>query len=101
KVPGTVFRLSPDRTSFTTLHTFDPGFSTPGPIAIATDGNLYGIASVTRELYRISAPESATPTYTTLASPPLGGSLIQALDGHFYANGAFNDAGQIYRITTA
>jgi uncharacterized repeat protein (TIGR03803 family) len=95
KVPGTVFRLSPDRTSFTTLRTFDPAFNWPGPIAIGTDGNLYG-TDPAGSFYRISTPGGATPGYTTLASLPFGTStLVLAADGHFYAG----SGGQIYRIT--
>jgi uncharacterized repeat protein (TIGR03803 family) len=50
---GTVFRMEPDGTGFTTLHAFpsstDDGVNPHGPLVLGKDGAIYGLCARTRD----------------------------------------------------
>lgn len=100
--PGTLFRISPDRSTFTELHVFNDGQSSSVPTAIALgpDGRVvYGIGT-RLAFYRASVSDPAD--YTVLATLPgtTGPSSTNFLtfggDGHFYAG----TPQSIYRVTS-
>ena len=112
---GTVFRVTPDGTTFSILHAFGGG-SLDGaqPLAAllqATDGNFYGTtqqggASSRGTVFRMTPAGGVTVVYAFKGgvdgASPRG--LIQASDGNLYGmtslNGAFN-GGTAFRLTLA
>jgi uncharacterized repeat protein (TIGR03803 family) len=96
---GTIFKVSADGKTLTTLHNFGEGNSDGGfpydGVVLATDGNLYGttsagigIANEYGTIYRIAPDGTGYSilydfTNTTDGSYPKGG-LLQETDGAFY-----------------
>jgi len=108
---GTIFRVSPDGSSYTNLHVFkaaDGGYSQAGLVQ-GSDGNFYGTASgggVNGQgtIFQITT----NGTYANLHQ--LGGNegaqpesaLVQGNDGNFYGTasaGGANSCGTIFRIS--
>ncbi len=88
-VPGTVFRIPPDRLWVPTLHTF-ADYEPSGRLVVATDGNVYGFHAAT--FYRLT-PDGVFTTIGTVPSP--GNDLLQGADGDFYGTAGNG----IYRMT--
>ena len=126
---GTVFELSADGTTFTTLHSFDAldanyenndGAAFNGALIVGSDGNLYGTAQAggannMGTVFQVAPGQ--VPDFTVLhtfsAKDPTaftnadGGhpdsSLVQGNDGAFYGtafDSGANRTGTVYRITS-
>ena len=110
---GTVYMLSPDGATFTTLHTFDgaDGAGPEGGLLQASDGFLYG-TTVNRgpngggTVFKISTDGTMFATLHAFGGGVFGGpyfGLIQADDGFLYgtasADGAFGD-GTVFAVST-
>ena len=96
---GTLFKITPDGKTLTTLHNFGPGtsdgvFPYSGPV-LASDGALYGVTffggsedSSCGTIYRISPDGTGYETLYILTNPMDGchpkGGLLQGTDGAFY-----------------
>jgi uncharacterized repeat protein (TIGR03803 family) len=109
---GTIFKITSDGV-LTTIYSFTGGTDNSGPIgklALATDGNFYGIAQ--GNLYPYSATFfkiTSSGVLTTLhdfsdvdGHPQEG--VIQATDGDFYGTsygGPYPGNGFVYKVTTA
>jgi uncharacterized repeat protein (TIGR03803 family) len=110
---GTIFRIAPDGSGFTTLHVFQmsDGAVPKGPLILASDGNLYGTTHEggAHNSGTIFKMDTAGAQWTTLyqfagtdGSHPLCG-LLQAADGNLYGTttgGGASGMGTIFRIDT-
>src|SRR5262245_35043049 len=103
---GTIFRLDADGT-FTTLHDFAvaEGSHPYAGLLHASDGNLYGMTSVT--IFRIAPDGSGFATVHSFngsdGAYPYG-ALIEGLDGNLYgttSQGGAQNIGTIFKIDKA
>jgi uncharacterized repeat protein (TIGR03803 family) len=103
---GTVFRMTPDGTSFTVLHAFTfgtDGGNSEAPLIQATDGNFYGTTRY--NIFRMAPDGTVMILHAFTGSPDgagPGATLIQATDGNFYGTtvaGGSAGFGTVFRMT--
>jgi uncharacterized repeat protein (TIGR03803 family) len=111
---GTVFKLKPDGTGFTTLKRFDgdtEGANPRAALIFGVDGALYGTttpsggASGVGTVFKLNPDGSGFMVLTNLDGNAMGGNpeagLVQGLDGAFYGktiSGGANGAGTVFKI---
>lgn len=103
---GTIYRVVPGaNSSVSTIYSFDAEtYSPDSPMTAAADGNLYGVTSVWKKLYRVTPeaiPKVNVFSFAFEGSGEADDVLIQASDGALYGtiHGNQFGAGGIYRIT--
>ena len=112
---GTIFRVSPDGSGYTTLHAFDrysEGNFVDSGLTLGKDGNFYGTASggssnFNGSVYKMTPAGVLTILYSfsgTDGSAPDYCELVQARDGNFYgttSTGGKYSNGSVFEITPA
>jgi uncharacterized repeat protein (TIGR03803 family) len=80
-----------------------------GPLALATNGDFYGVtsgggANNAGTVFEIEPPRKLTTLYSFSAGVPPSSGLIQAINGDFYGttnSGGVNGQGSVFKITAA
>ena len=113
---GTVFKISPDGSTFSTLHAFDysDGANPNASLVKGDDGNFYGTttyggARETGTVFKISPDGSSFSTLHTFDftngyynGAYLNSSLVKGDDGNFYGTTVTDDpygAGTVFKIS--
>jgi uncharacterized repeat protein (TIGR03803 family) len=110
---GTVYKISGASTTvFEVLHNFDGthGCLPSGPLALGTDGNLYGTtlsggAADAGVVFRLMLRPGKSPVFTVLANfdgvtlNSSLGALVQGPDGNFYGTAQSSAFGAVFKIT--
>jgi uncharacterized protein (TIGR03437 family) len=114
---GAIFRVSPNGSGFTTLHSFDryaEGNFVDAGLTLGKDGNFYGTASggsanFNGSIFKMTPAGALTVLYSFSAAATDGSApdyceLVQAGDGNFYgttSTGGKYSNGTVFTITPA